>query len=139
MQLIQVRKIDDLRQRLRMRGFRCNLVYTHAGFRLNVIPLFASRKQALRYLSVKWGFDLSKAVIIVGERGDTDYEELMGGIQKTFVLRGAVEEGSERLLHSEDSFKREDMFNLDSPNLIYSDKSYMDCDISAILENMGVS
>ncbi|KAI9099631.1 hypothetical protein K1719_024636 [Acacia pycnantha] len=135
----KVRKIDDLRQRLRMRGFRCNLVYTHAGFRLNVIPLFASRKQALRYLSVKWGVDLSKAVIFVGERGDTDYEELMGGIQKTFVLRGAVEEGSEKLLHSEDSFKREDMFNLDSPNLIYSDKSNMDCDISAILENMGVS
>lgn len=44
----QIRKIDELRQRLRMRGLRCNLVYTHAGLRLNVIPLFASRKQALR-------------------------------------------------------------------------------------------
>ncbi|XP_054816497.1 sucrose-phosphate synthase 4 isoform X2 [Prosopis cineraria] len=135
---VKVQKIDYLRQRLRMRGFRCNLVYTHAGFRLNVIPLFASRKQALRYLSVKWGIDLSKVVTFVGERGDTDYEELMAGIQKTLVLKGAVEEGSERLLHSEDSFKREDMFNLDSPNLIYSEKSYTDCDISTILEHLGV-
>lgn len=92
-----------------------------------------------RYLSVKWGIDLSKAVIFVGERGDTDYEELMAGLHKTFVLKGAVEEGSERLFHSEHSFKREDMFNLDSPNLVYSQKNYMDCDISAILENLGVS
>ncbi|XP_028799181.1 probable sucrose-phosphate synthase 4 isoform X2 [Neltuma alba] len=136
---MKVRNIYDLRQRLRMRGLRCNLVYTHAGFRLNVIPLFASRKQALRYLSVKWGIDLSKAIIFVGERGDTDYEELMAGIHKTLVLRGSVEEGSEKLLHSEDSFKREDMFNLDSPNLIYSENGHMDCDISAILGHPGAS
>ena len=31
-----------------MRGFRCNLVYTRAASRLNVVPLFASRIQALR-------------------------------------------------------------------------------------------
>lgn len=134
-----IRKIDELRQRLRMRGLRCNLVYTHAGLRLNVIPLFASRKQALRYLSVKWGIDLSKVVVFVGEKGDTDYEELVAGIQKTLVLKGAVEYGSERLLRSEDSYKREDVFSQDSPNIIYAEKSYEDCDISAILEHLKVS
>ncbi|XP_061337414.1 sucrose-phosphate synthase 4 isoform X2 [Gastrolobium bilobum] len=134
-----IRKINDLRQRLRMRGFRCNLVYTHAGLRLNVIPLFASRKQALRYLSVKWGIDLSKVVVFVGEKGDTDYEELVAGIQKTLVLKGAVEYGSERLLRNEDSFKREDVFSQDSPNIIYAEKSFEDCDISSILEHLKVS
>ncbi|KAI4318256.1 hypothetical protein L6164_026045 [Bauhinia variegata] len=133
-----IRKVDDLRQRLRMRGFRCNLVYTHAGLRLNVVPLFATRKQALRYLSVKWGIDLSKVVVFVGERGDTDYEELLAGIQKTLILKGAVEYGSDRLLHSEDSFQREDVFSQDSPNILHAEKSYEDCDISAILEHLGV-
>lgn len=46
----QAPKIDELRQKLRMRGIRCNLVYTHASSRLNVIPLYASRAQALRFV-----------------------------------------------------------------------------------------
>lgn len=76
---------------------------------------------------------------MVGERGDTDYEELMGGLQKTLVLKEAVEYGSERLLRSEDSFKREDVFTLDSPNIIFAEKSDKDCNISAILEHLVVS
>jgi sucrose-phosphate synthase len=44
----QVKKVDSIRQALRMRGFRCNLVYTRACTRLNVIPLSASRPRALR-------------------------------------------------------------------------------------------
>ncbi|XP_050366270.1 sucrose-phosphate synthase 4-like [Argentina anserina] len=63
----EMRGVDDLRQRLRMRGFRCNLFYTRVASRLNVVPLFASRVQALRYLSVRWGTDLSKVVVFVGE------------------------------------------------------------------------
>jgi len=94
---------------------------------------------AFRYLSVKWGIDLSKVVVFVGEKGDTDYEELMGGIQKTVVLRGAAECGSERLLRSEDSYKREDVFFQDSPNIVYAEKNYEDCDISAVLEHLKVS
>ncbi|KAF2297252.1 hypothetical protein GH714_020031 [Hevea brasiliensis] len=85
----KTRKVDEIRQRLRMRGFRCNLVYTRAASRLNVIPLFASRKQALRYLSVKWGIDLSKTFVFVGEKGDTDYEELLAGLHKTIIMRGS--------------------------------------------------
>jgi len=45
---LQVKKVDSIRQSLRMRGFRCNLVYTRACTRLNVIPLSASRPRALR-------------------------------------------------------------------------------------------
>ncbi|KAJ0026002.1 hypothetical protein Pint_06864 [Pistacia integerrima] len=80
-----------------MRGFRCNLVYTHAASRLNVVPLFASRKQALR--------------------GDTDYENLLAGLQKTVIVRGTVECSSEKLLHGEESSKTEDSVPQDSPNI----------------------
>lgn len=78
-------------------------------------------------------------VVFVGEKGDTDYEELMAGIQKTVVLRGAVECGSERLLRSEDSYKREDVFFQDSPNIVYAEMSYEDCDISAVLKHLKLS
>ncbi|TYH72730.1 hypothetical protein ES332_D05G275200v1 [Gossypium tomentosum] len=113
----KTRRIDDLRQRLRMRGFRCNLVYTHAASRLNVVPLFASRMQALRYLSIRWAIDLSKVVLFVGEKGDTDYEDLLGGLHKTIVLKGTVAYGSGKLLRNEDNFKREDAVAQGNPNI----------------------
>ncbi|CAI9778176.1 unnamed protein product [Fraxinus pennsylvanica] len=94
----KTRNIDDLRQRLRMRGLRCNLVYTHAASRLNVIPVFASRDQALRYLSVRWGIELPKIIVFVGERGDTDFEGLLG-----------------------DSYKKNDSASEDSPNIVLAE------------------
>ncbi|KAK3034316.1 hypothetical protein RJ639_032656 [Escallonia herrerae] len=133
----KTRRIDDLRQRLRMRGFRCNLVYTHAGARLNVIPLFASRAQALRYLSVRWGIDLSKMVVFVGEKGDTDYEDMLVGLHKTVILRGSVEYASEKLLRSEDSFKREDSVPQDSPSIAFAEGCQLH-DISTALESLGI-
>ncbi len=41
--------MDQLRQRLRMRGLRSHVMYTHNGTRLHALPLLASRSQALRY------------------------------------------------------------------------------------------
>lgn len=133
----KTRRIDDLRQRLRMRGFRCNLFYTRVASRLNVVPLFASRVQALRYLSVRWGTDLSKVVVFVGEKGDTDNEDLLAGLHKTLVLKGSVEYGSEKLLHSEDGFRRDDVVPQDSPNIALVE-SYQPHDISATLEALGI-
>nr|POE58078.1 putative sucrose-phosphate synthase 4 [Quercus suber] len=120
---VKTRKIDDLCQRLRMRGFRCNLVYT---------------RTASRYLSIIWGIDLSKVAVFVGEKGDTDYEDLLAGLHKTIILRGSVEHGSEKLLRSEDSFKREDVVPQDSPNITFIEESYEAHDISAALEAVGI-
>ncbi|KAM1029996.1 hypothetical protein FF1_033905 [Malus domestica] len=133
----KTRRVDDLRQLLRMRGFRCNLVYTRVASRLNVVPLVASRVQALRYLSVRWAIDLSKVVVFVGEKGDTDKEYLLAGLHKTLVLRGSVEYGSEKLIHGKDSFKREDMVPQDSPNIALVE-NYQAHDISAALEALGI-
>eukprot|EP00253_Pinus_taeda_P014286 PITA_14286 len=41
--------VDKLRKQLRMQGFRCHVIYCHKGSKLHVIPLLASRSQALRY------------------------------------------------------------------------------------------
>ncbi|CAK9137947.1 unnamed protein product [Ilex paraguariensis] len=133
----KVRRIDDLRQRFRMRGLRCNLVYTQAAKRLNVVPLIASRVQALRYLSVRWGIDLSKMIVFVGERGDTDYEDLLVGIHKTVILKGSVEYASEMLFRSEDSFKREDVVPQDTPNIALTE-GYDTPDITTALETLGI-
>lgn len=88
-----------------------------------------------RYLSIKWGIDLSKMVVFIGEKGDTDHENLLAGLHKTIVLRGSVEHGSEKLLHTEDSFNREDIVTLsrDSPNISSLEDTYGIHDLSAAL------
>lgn len=82
---------------------------------------------------MRWGIDISKMVVFVGERGDTDNEDLKAGLHKTLILRGSVEFGSEKLLRSEDCFKREDVYPHDSPNIASVD-SYEAHNISAALE-----
>ncbi|KAL5843163.1 hypothetical protein ACOSQ4_009121 [Xanthoceras sorbifolium] len=134
----KAQRVDDLRQRLRMRGIRCNLIFTRAATRLNVVPLFASRIQALRYLSIRWGIDLSKMVVFVGERGDTDYESLLAGLHKSLILRGVVVCGSEKLHHSEDGFKSEDVVPEDSTNVTYVEECNEAQDISAVLKVLQI-
>ncbi|XP_020519016.1 probable sucrose-phosphate synthase 4 isoform X2 [Amborella trichopoda] len=133
----KVPRVDDLRQRLRMRALRCNLVYTRAGTRLNVVPLFASRDMALRYLSIRWGMDLSKTVVFVGEKGDTDYESLLPGLHKTIILKDAVEHGSEKLVRGSGSYQREDVVPCESPNIVSTELGYATHDISIALDKVG--
>ncbi|GFQ05797.1 probable sucrose-phosphate synthase 4 [Phtheirospermum japonicum] len=123
------RKIDELRQGLRMRGLRCNLVCTHAASRLNVIPLFASRAQALRYLSVRWGIELSKVILFLGESGDTDYEDLLGGLHKTVILRDCASYAANEM---KDGFKKDDMVAQDSTKIALAE-GFEVHDISKVL------
>uniref|UniRef100_M8BZK7 sucrose-phosphate synthase n=1 Tax=Aegilops tauschii TaxID=37682 RepID=M8BZK7_AEGTA len=116
--IIEVKKVDSIRQALRMRGFRCNLVYTRACTRLNVIPLSASRPRALRYLSIQWGIDLAKVAVLVGETGDTDREKLLPGLHRTLILPGMVSRGSEQLVRGEDGYATQDVVAMDSPNIV---------------------
>lgn len=132
----KTRRIEQVRQRMRMRGFRCHPVYTHAKTRLNVLPLFASRAQSLRYLSVRWGVELSNMVTFVGEKGDTDYEDLIIGLHKTVVLEEMAEYGSEELLRGQESYKRGDVVPQDSPSIV----NIKGCEvnhISAALERLA--
>lgn len=74
--------------------------------------------------------------VFVGERGDTDYEELLTGLHKTLIIRGSVEYERENFLHNEDSFKREDIVPQESSNLRFVEGNYEVHDISAALETL---
>lgn len=111
-------KADELRRQLRMRGLRCHVLYSQNCSRLRVLPLHASRSQALRYLYVRWGLDIANMYVFLGEKGDTDYEEMIGGMHKTLILRGIVYDGSEKMGRSPTSYGREDVFPSQSPNIV---------------------
>ncbi|KAI6681415.1 hypothetical protein NL676_035296 [Syzygium grande] len=105
------------------------------GRKLNVIPVLASRVQALRYLFVRWGVDLSKFVVFVGETGDTDYEGLIGGVHKTVILKGLGSES--RKLHANRSYPLEHVVPFDSPNVVEAKGSDVDS-IKGTLAKLGV-
>ncbi|KAL6991511.1 sporulation-specific protein 2 [Sarracenia purpurea var. burkii] len=44
----KAKKVDDMRQKLRLRGLRCHLMYCRNSTRMQTVPLLASRAQALR-------------------------------------------------------------------------------------------
>ncbi|KAH7428194.1 hypothetical protein KP509_10G080000 [Ceratopteris richardii] len=116
-------KVNELRKKLRIRGLRCHVIYCRNETKLHVLPLLASRAQALRYLFVRWGAELSNMFVFVGETGDTDYEEQLSGVHKTIILRGCVEKGCDGLLRSGYSYHREDVIPLESPNIVNTDEA----------------
>ncbi|KAH7573018.1 hypothetical protein JRO89_XS03G0051800 [Xanthoceras sorbifolium] len=109
----KVRRVDDLRQKLRMRGLRCHPMYCRNLTRMHIVPLLASRAQALRYLFVRWRLNVANMYVILGESGDTDYEELISGTHKTLILKGVAQKGSEELLRVTDL--RDDIVPSESP------------------------
>ncbi|XVF29078.1 hypothetical protein REPUB_Repub15cG0089100 [Reevesia pubescens] len=111
----KVKKVDDLRQKLRMRGLRCHPMYCRNSTRMQVVPLLASRAQALRYLFVRWRLNVANMFVIAGETGDTDYEELISGARKTLIMEEVVTMGSEGLLRKTDMRLRDDIVPADSP------------------------
>ncbi|KAJ3678294.1 hypothetical protein LUZ60_002097 [Juncus effusus] len=117
----KTKTVDDLRQKLRMRGLRCHVMYCRNSTRLQIIPLLASRSQALRYLFVRWGLNVMNMYVILGEKGDTDHEELIAGSHKTVIMKGLVEKGSDELLRGAWSYHRDDIVPNESPLIIYAD------------------
>uniref|UniRef100_A0A6V7QZ04 Sucrose-phosphate synthase n=1 Tax=Ananas comosus var. bracteatus TaxID=296719 RepID=A0A6V7QZ04_ANACO len=116
----KAKPIDELRQKLRMRGLRCHVMYCRNSTRLQVIPLLASRSQALRYFFVRWGLNVMNVYVLLGERGDTDHEELISGSHKTVIVKGVVEKGSDELLRTAGSYQKEDIVPEDSPLIVYT-------------------
>ncbi|GAB2284928.1 putative protein serine/threonine kinase [Dionaea muscipula] len=127
--------LKELRKFMRFQALRCNAIYCQNGSRLNVIPLLASRSQALRYLYVRWRTELSNFVVFVGEYGDTDYEGLLGGLHKTIVLKGVCSEARE--LHVNRSYPLDHVISFDSPNIALAEGSELE-DMSAALGKLGI-
>ncbi|KAL9376208.1 hypothetical protein Peur_030328 [Populus x canadensis] len=127
--------VKELRKLMRIQALRCHVIYCQQGAKINVIPVLASRSQALRYLYVRWGTDLSNIVIFTGECGDTDYEGLLGGLHKTVVLKGV---GSSSLkLHANRSYPLEDVAPFDNPNFVQARGCNAE-DIKESLEKLGI-
>ncbi|GAB4844077.1 sporulation-specific protein 2 [Ancistrocladus abbreviatus] len=116
----KVKKVDDLRQKLRMRGLRCHPMYCRNSTRMQVVPLLASRAQALRYLFVRWRLNVANMYVFLGETGDTDYEELIAGTHKTIIMKGVVEKGSEDLLRTAGSYMRDDIVPKENPFVAFT-------------------
>ncbi|GLT97758.1 hypothetical protein SLE2022_153070 [Rubroshorea leprosula] len=109
----KVKKVDEIRQKLRMRGLRCHPMYCRNSTKMQTVPLLASRAQALRYLFVRWRLNVANMFVILGETGDTDYEELISGTHKTLIMKGVVAKGSDELLRTTDL--KDDIFPTESP------------------------
>lgn len=46
---LQVPPVKELRKLIRIQALRCHVIHCQNGSKINVIPLLASRSQALRY------------------------------------------------------------------------------------------
>ncbi|CAI0629411.1 unnamed protein product [Linum tenue] len=128
--------VKELRKALRIQALRCHVVYCQNGSRINVIPVLASRSQALRYLYVRWGVELTNMVVFTGESGDTDYEGLLGGVHKTVVLKGVCSSANSQL-HLNRSYPLSDVIATDSPNVSYTAEESSSSDIRDSLQKLG--
>ncbi|XP_058112059.1 probable sucrose-phosphate synthase 1 isoform X2 [Magnolia sinica] len=133
----RIPSVKELRKMMRIQGLRCHVVYSHDGTKLHVIPVLASRSQALRYLHVRWGTDLSSMVVFVGENGDTDYEGLLGGVHKTVILRGACK-ATQSLHLANRGYPLEDVVPFDSPNIVQTSEGCNSNDIQLALGKLGI-
>ncbi|KAI3443885.1 hypothetical protein Pfo_000550 [Paulownia fortunei] len=129
--------VKELRKLMRIQALRCHVIHCQNGSKINVIPVVASRSQALRYLYLRWGMDLSKVVVFVGESGDTDYEELLGGVHKSVVLSGVCSSASSQL-HANRSYPLTDVVSYDSPNIARTSEGCSSSDLRALLEGLRV-
>lgn len=78
-------------------------------------------------------------ILFTGERGDTDYEDLLGGVHKTVILRDSVVYGSEMNVHSEDDFKKDDtVISLDNTKVALAE-GFGVLDISKALDSFSGS
>lgn len=128
----------ELRKTMRIQALRFHAIYCQSGTRLNVVPVLASRCQALRYLYVRWGVDLSKIVVFVGECGDTDYESLLGGVHKTIILKGVCN-AAFNSIHANRSYPLSHVVALDSPNISEVGVGCSSSEIQDVLSKLEVS
>ena len=70
-----------VRQRLRQQGFAA-MPHLRCHWYLDIVPLRASRAEAIRYLSIRWGLSLDQMFIVASQQGDA---ELLRGLTTTIV------------------------------------------------------
>ncbi len=79
---------SELKILLRQARLHANLIHSHDVF-LDVLPIRASKGQAIRYLAYKWGFPLC-AFLVAGDSGN-DLEMLVGDTLAVVVSNHSAE------------------------------------------------
>ncbi|MCL5060731.1 MAG: HAD-IIB family hydrolase [Candidatus Thermoplasmatota archaeon] len=80
--------LRELKTRLREVRLHANLIHSHDIY-LDVLPIRASKGQAIRYLAYKWGMPL-RAFLVAGDSGN-DLEMLVGDTQAVVVSNHSAE------------------------------------------------
>ncbi|MBW3042974.1 HAD family hydrolase [Prochlorococcus marinus] len=70
-----------VRKRLRQAGLAA-LPHLKCHWYLDIVPLRASRAEAIRFLTLRWGLSLEKVLIVASQQGDA---ELLKGLTPTVV------------------------------------------------------
>jgi sucrose-phosphate synthase len=89
-----------------------------------------------RYLYIRWGVELSKMVVLVGESGDSDYEGLLGGVHRTVILKGSFNKPPSSL-HKKRSYPLQDVVASDNAKFVQSDGCGA-TDIKTALQKFGI-
>lgn len=91
----------------------------------------------IRYLHVRWGVELSKMLVFVGECGDTDYEGLLGGVHKSVILKGVCSSAANQL-HANRGYPLSDVISLDSPHILETAEDCSSSEIRDCVEKLGL-
>ena len=70
-----------IRKRLRQQGFAAT-PHLRCHWYLDIVPLRASRAEAIRYLAIRWGLFLEQIFVVASQQGDA---ELVRGLTTTVV------------------------------------------------------
>ena len=70
-----------VRKRLRQSGIQAS-PHLKCHWYLDVVPLRASRPEAIRFLTLRWGLPLEKVLVVASQQGD---DELMRGLTPTVI------------------------------------------------------
>ena len=70
-----------VRKRLRKEG-QAALPYLRCHWYLDVVPLRASRTEAIRHLALRWGLPLERILVVASQQGDA---ELIRGLTAAVV------------------------------------------------------
>ena len=99
--------IRELKRRLRKLNLRAQIIYSH-GELLDLLPIRASKGQAVRFISLKWGIPVRR-ILTAGDSGN-DREMLEGGTLGVVVGNHSSElaslKGKERIYFAGQSHAR---------------------------------
>ena len=74
--------------RKRLRQCKCSAApHLRCHWYLDIIPLRASRSEAIRFLTLRWGLSLDQVLVVASEQGDG---ELIKGLTTAVVPVGMI-------------------------------------------------